>query len=64
MSHGSGVYALAHVMQASCHVIPESSGFDVEEIYHLIESWPAAVFFCSPDHGETTAGSSGRYRHH
>ena len=48
MSHGSGVYALAHVMQASCHVIPESGGFDVEEIYHLIESWPAAVFFAAP----------------
>ena len=48
MSHGSGVYALAHVMQASCHVIPESGGFDVEEIYHLIECWPAAVFFAAP----------------
>jgi long-chain acyl-CoA synthetase len=48
MSHGSGVYALPHVMQASCHVIPETGGFDVEEIYHLIESWPAAVFFAAP----------------
>ena len=48
MSHGSGVYALAHVMQASCHVIPETGGFDVEEIYHLIEAWPAAVFFAAP----------------
>ena len=48
MSHGSGVYALAHVMQASCHVIPETGGFDVEEIYNLIESWPAAVFFAAP----------------
>ena len=35
MSHGSGVYALAHVMQASCHVIPETGRFDVDEIYHL-----------------------------
>jgi long-chain acyl-CoA synthetase len=48
MSHGSGIYALAHVMQASCHVIPESEGFDVGEIYHLIESWPSAVFFAAP----------------
>ena len=36
MSHGSGVYALAHVMQASCHVIPETGGFDVEEGYHFV----------------------------
>jgi|TARA_B110000238_G_scaffold107473_1_gene117031 long-chain acyl-CoA synthetase len=48
MSHGSGVYALAHVMQASCHVIPETGRFDVDEIYHLIESWPAVVFFGAP----------------
>lgn len=48
MSHGSGLYALAHVMQASCHVIPESSGFDVAEIYELIEAWPSLVFFAAP----------------
>ena len=48
MSHGSGFYGLAHVREASCQVIPESGGFDVEEIYHLIESWPDAVFFAAP----------------
>ncbi len=48
MSHGSGLYALAHVMQASCHVIPESSGFDAAEIYELIDAWPSLVFFGAP----------------
>ena len=48
MSHGSGLYALAHVMQASCHVIPESGGFDVAEIYSLIGAWPDVVFFAAP----------------
>jgi long-chain acyl-CoA synthetase len=48
MSHGSGLYALAHVMQASCHVVPESGGFDVEEIYSLIRRWPDVVFFAAP----------------
>ncbi|MGH8135419.1 MAG: AMP-binding protein [Steroidobacteraceae bacterium] len=48
MSHGSGLYGLAHVMQASCHVIPESGGFDVAEIYALIGAWPAVVFFAAP----------------
>ena len=48
MSHGSGLYALAHVMQASCHVIPESGGFDAAEIYSLINAWPDPVFFAAP----------------
>ncbi len=48
MSHGSGLYALAHVMQASCHIIPESNGFDAAEIYELIEAWPSLVFFAAP----------------
>jgi len=48
MSHGSGLYALAHVMKASCHVIPESDGFDAAEVFELIEGWPGAVFFAAP----------------
>ena len=48
MSHGSGLYALPHVMQASCHVIPESGGFDAAEIYALIKAWPGLVFFAAP----------------
>ncbi len=48
MSHGSGLYGLAHVMQAGCHIIPESGGFDVTEIYQLIEATPGLVFFAAP----------------
>jgi long-chain acyl-CoA synthetase len=48
MSHGSGLYGLAHVMQASCHVIPESGGFEVAEIYSMIAAWPDLVFFAAP----------------
>lgn len=48
MSHGSGLYGLAHVMQASCHVIPDSRGFDAAEIYSLIGAWPGLVFFAAP----------------
>lgn len=61
MSHGSGLYALAHVMQANCHIIPESNGFDAAEIYELIEAWPSLVFFAAPtmlkrllDHPDST----------
>jgi long-chain acyl-CoA synthetase len=48
MSHGSGLYALAHVMKASCHVIPESDGFNSAEVYALIEAWRDCVFFAAP----------------
>ena len=48
MSHGSGLYALPHIMQASCHVIPESGGFDPAEIHELIAAWPNLVFFAAP----------------
>jgi long-chain acyl-CoA synthetase len=48
MSHGSGLYALAYVMKGGCHVIPESRGFDVKEVYRLIEHWPGLAFFAAP----------------
>ena len=48
MSHGSGLYGLAHVTQTSCHVIPESGHFEPEEIYRLIERWPQMSFFAAP----------------
>ena len=48
ISHGSGLYGLAHVTQASCHVLPESGGFDPAEIYRIIRQWPGLVFFAAP----------------
>ncbi|MDA0339399.1 MAG: AMP-binding protein, partial [Proteobacteria bacterium] len=48
MSHGSGLYGIAHVMQGGCHVIPESGGFNPGEIYDLIEHWQGAAFFAAP----------------
>ena len=48
MSHGSGLYSLPHVTQASCHVIPQSSGFEADEVYALIRRWPGISFFAAP----------------
>jgi long-chain acyl-CoA synthetase len=48
MSHGSGLYGLAHVTQASCHVLPESGSFQPTEIYEIIGQWPGLVFFAAP----------------
>jgi long-chain acyl-CoA synthetase len=64
MSHGSGLYALAHVMKASCHVIPETDGFDAAEVFALIRAWPGTVCFAAPtmvrrllDHPEAAPGN-------
>lgn len=48
MSHGAGLYGLAHVTQASCHVLPESGSFVPSEIYEIIGQWPGLVFFAAP----------------
>lgn len=48
MSHGSGLYALAYVMQGGLHVIPSSGGFDPDEIFDLVDAWPGTSFFAAP----------------
>lgn len=48
MSHGSGLYGIANVMQGACHVIPESSAFEPLEVYELIRQWPGMSFFAAP----------------
>ncbi|MEM7406804.1 MAG: AMP-binding protein [Pseudomonadota bacterium] len=48
MSHGSGLYGIANVVQGACHVIPDSGGFDANEVYALIEAWPGLSFFAAP----------------
>ena len=48
MSHGSGLYGLAHTMLASCHVIPESGRFEPGEIFDCISTWPNVSFFAAP----------------
>ena len=65
MSHGSGLYGLAHVTQASCHVLPESGSFVPAEIFEIIGHWPGLVFFAAPtmvkrllDHNEDVDASN------
>src|SRR5207244_4625093 len=48
LSHGSGLYVLPHVLSTAVHVIPESGGFDPEEIFTALERWSAACFFAAP----------------
>jgi long-chain acyl-CoA synthetase len=48
MSHGSGLYMMAHVARLGVHVIPESSSFDAEEVLGLFDAWPRCSMFAAP----------------
>jgi long-chain acyl-CoA synthetase len=48
MSHGSGLYIMAHVMRLAVNVVPESGGFEPDEIFRLFGSWRRASMFAAP----------------
>jgi long-chain acyl-CoA synthetase len=48
LSHGSGLYVLPHVQRAAVNVVPESGGFEPEEIVALLASWERVRFFAAP----------------
>jgi len=48
MSHGSGLYIMQHVARLGVQVIPESGGFEPEEVFALIDRWPRLSMFAAP----------------
>jgi acyl-CoA synthetase (AMP-forming)/AMP-acid ligase II len=48
LSHGSGLYGLAHFAAGAANVIPESGHFEPEEIYALMDHWPGVSMFAAP----------------
>jgi long-chain acyl-CoA synthetase len=48
MSHGSGLYGVPHVAAGALNVIPESGGFEPEEIFRLIAAHGGVSFFAAP----------------
>jgi long-chain acyl-CoA synthetase len=48
MSHGSGLYMVPYVMRAGVNVVPESGGFDADEVFSLIDAWPRVSMFAAP----------------
>ena len=48
MSHGSGVYVMQHVARLGVQVIPESGGFEPDEIAALFNHWPRLSMFAAP----------------
>jgi long-chain acyl-CoA synthetase len=48
MSHGSGMYVFPHVMRRGVNVVPESGGFDPEEIFGIFAHWRRMSMFGAP----------------
>jgi long-chain acyl-CoA synthetase len=48
MSHGSGMYIVPHVMRLGVNVVPESGGFEPDEIFRLMAAWPRSSMFAAP----------------
>jgi long-chain acyl-CoA synthetase len=48
MSHGSGIYIMPHVARLGVQVIPESGGFEPDEIAALFNRWPRMSMFAAP----------------
>jgi len=48
MSHGAGVYAIAHLMAGARHVVPLSGGFDAAELFALGQQMGPLSLFAAP----------------
>jgi len=48
LTHGSGLYGLPHFAAGALNVIPESGGFEAEEIFRLIAAHRGVSFFAAP----------------
>ena len=48
MSHGSGLYMMAHVARMGINVVPESGSFEPDEISRLIAAWKGMSMFAAP----------------
>jgi long-chain acyl-CoA synthetase len=48
MSHGSGMYVIPHVMRRAVNVMPESGGFEPDEIAESFAHWRRMSMFAAP----------------
>ncbi|MEM8877756.1 MAG: AMP-binding protein [Pseudomonadota bacterium] len=61
MSHGSGIYIMGTVAQLGVNIVPDSGGFEPDEIFGLFNIQPRTSMFAAPtmikrlvDHGADT----------
>ena len=48
LSHGSGLYVIPHIIAGAVNVVPESQGFDPQEILDLLPRWTNVRMFAAP----------------
>jgi len=48
LSHGSGLYALPHLLAGAAQVVPESGAFDENEIVSMLENLQGVTMFAAP----------------
>jgi long-chain acyl-CoA synthetase len=48
MSHGSGLYLMAHMMRLGVNVVPASNGFEPEEVLRAAGRWKRLSLFAAP----------------
>jgi long-chain acyl-CoA synthetase len=48
MCHGSGLYLMTRVAAGGAQVIPESAGFEPEEVFELLDTHSSLSFFAAP----------------
>ncbi len=62
MSHGSGLYIMQHVARLGVQVIPESGGFEPDEIFSLVRPLAARLDVCRAHHDQAAGRQSGRWQ--
>ena len=69
MSHGSGIYAIPHMMAGARHVVPASGGFDAAELFDLSRSVGRVSMFAPPtivkrlvDHAQASGAHSSGFK--
>ena len=48
MSHGSGMYIFPHAAAGAVQIVPESGGFDADEVLELLGRWRGVTLFFAP----------------
>lgn len=62
LSHAAGLFSLAHFVRGAANVVPESGGFDPEEIVDLVNRFPGSSFFAAPTMVNRLVGSPAMTR--
>jgi len=48
MSHGSGLYILPYISAAAANVVPDSGGFEPDELERLLQAYKGVALFAAP----------------